>query len=462
MRGKKRKDYSPRKKNNTQREGTSESNSRDKNNSTPKKNKDAGSDSKKSSRSGDRKKFGDRSRSRNPNSKGQSGNRSGGPSRGRSGGRSGGRFKKSDLDPNMMVNKTIKLKEEKKEVSTRAFSELEIHPELQSRIRKKGFQKATEIQDKTFEIISRGDNIIGIANTGTGKTGAFLIPIIDRLLTNKKKHKTIVLVPTRELAQQVEQELRSLSKGLEIYSSCFIGGTSINKDIDKLRRLNHVIIGTPGRINDMINRRALKLHDFDKVVLDEFDTMLDMGFLQEVQKIIDQMHNRNQTILFSATENPKQQNIINNLVQDFEKVRVSEGKANTDNIYQDVIKTKDDEEKNQMLIDLLRKEEFKKVLIFSETKRQVSKLCRLLKKFEVKVDEIHGDKSQQYRSKAIQKFKSGSIQVMVATDVASRGIDIDNISHVINYRVPSSKESYIHRIGRTGRAGKEGYAITFI
>ena len=124
--------------------------------------------------------------------------------------------------------------------------------------------------------------------------------------------------------------------------------------------------------------------------------------------------------------------------------------------------TKDDEEKNQMLIDLLRKEEFKKVLIFSETKRQVSKLCRLLKKFEVKVDEIHGDKSQQYRSKAIQKFKSGSIQVMVATDVASRGIDIDNISHVINYRVPSSKESYIHRIGRTGRAGKEGYAITFI
>jgi ATP-dependent RNA helicase RhlE len=140
---------------------------------------------------------------------------------------------------------------------------------------------------------------------------------------------------------------------------------------------------------------------------------------------------------------------------------VSEGKANTDNIYHEVIKTKDDIEKNQMLVDLLRKEEFKKVLIFSETKRQVSKLCRILKKFDINVDEIHGDKSQQYRSKAIQKFKSGNINVMVATDVASRGIDIDNISHVINYRVPSSKESYIHRIGRTGRAGKEGYAITF-
>ncbi|MBL6692688.1 MAG: DEAD/DEAH box helicase [Flavobacteriaceae bacterium] len=450
MRGKTRKDHPPRKKNKSKNSWTKKSDNQD-NNSTPSaKQKDPGSSQKRNAKGGDRNTSRDRSKSNN--SKRNS----------RGGGKSGGRFKKSDLDPQMMVNKTIKLEEQKKAISTREFSALEIHPELQSRISKKGFVKTTEIQDKTFEIISRGDNIIGIANTGTGKTGAFLIPIIDLLLTNKKRHKTIVLVPTRELAQQVDQELRSLSKGLKIYSSCFIGGTSINKDVDKLRRLNHVIIGTPGRINDMINRRALKLHDFDKVVLDEFDTMLDMGFLQEVKKIIDQMHQRNQTILFSATENPKQKTIIDGLIDGYERVRVSEGKANTDNIYQDVIKTKDDEEKNQMLIDLLRKKEFKKVLIFSETKRQVSKLCRVLKKFEVKVDEIHGDKSQQYRSKAIQKFKSGSIQVMVATDVASRGIDIDNITHVINYRIPSSKESYIHRIGRTGRAGKEGSAITFV
>ena len=361
-----------------------------------------------------------------------------------------------------MVNTTIKIKDDKKCFQPRAFYQLDISPKLQSRIKNKGYKKTTEIQDKTFEIVSQGESIIGIANTGTGKTGAFLIPIINRLINNKNKNKTIVLIPTRELAQQVEQEFKSLSKGLNIFSSCFIGGTNVNKDINKLRRLNHVIIGTPGRINDMINRRALKLHDFTKVVLDEFDTMLDMGFLQEVQKIINQMHKRNQTILFSATENPKQQNIIDNLVKQYKKVKVSEGKANTDNIYQDVIKPKDDEEKNQMLVNLLRKKEFKKVLIFSETKRQVSKLCRVLKKFDLKVDEIHGDKSQQYRSKAIQKFKLGSIQIMVATDVASRGIDIDNITHVINYRIPSSKESYIHRIGRTGRAGKEGYALTFI
>lgn len=446
MRGKNRKSYSPRKKNNAQRERAIESHSKDNKNESSEGNNTSKQGERRNSGSRGRKKISQRSKSRNS----------------RSGNRSGGRFKKSDLDLSMMVNTSIKLKEDKKDIQTRTFEELNLNPQLKSRIDKKGFVNTTEIQDKTFEIVAEGKSIIGIANTGTGKTGAFLIPIIDRLLSNKNKHKTIVLLPTRELAQQVEQEFKSLSKGLKLFSSCFIGGTSINKDVDKLRRLNHVIIGTPGRINDMINRRALKLYDFSKVVLDEFDTMLDMGFLQEVQKIIDQMHKRNQTILFSATENPKQQNIIDNLVNQYEKVRVSEGKANTDNIYQEVIKPKDDTEKNQMLVDLLRKEKFKKVLIFSETKRQVSKLCRILKKFEVRVDEIHGDKSQQYRSKAIQKFKSGSIQVMVATDVASRGIDIDNITHVINYRVPSSRESYIHRIGRTGRAGKEGNAITFI
>jgi len=446
MRGKKRKDYSLKKNRKVQREWATEFNSKDNSNSQSKKNKPSSQYGKESSRTRGRKKFTNRSSRRNSKPRG----------------RSGGRFQKSDIDPSMMVNKTIKLEEEKMDIQTRRFEELDINPQLKSRIKKKGFENTTEIQDKTFELVSQGKNVIGIANTGTGKTGAFLIPIINRLINNKKKNKTIVLIPTRELAQQVEQEFKSLCKGLKIFSNYFIGGTNVNKDIDKLRRLNHVIIGTPGRINDMINRRALKLNDFSKVVLDEFDTMLDMGFLQEVQRIIDQMHQRKQTVLFSATENPKQQNIIDSLIQNYEKVRVSEGKANRDNIYQDVVKTKDDEEKNQMLVDLLRKKEFKKVLIFSETKRQVSKLCKILKKSKLRVDEIHGDKSQQYRSKAIQKFKSGSIQVMVATDVASRGIDIDNITHVINYRIPSSKESYIHRIGRTGRAGKEGSALTFL
>ena len=340
MVGVKRKNYPSIKKNKAQRERAVEYHSIEKKTSSTGIKKASDHGAKKKSRSKTRKNFGQGYKSRNLKSRNRSG---------------GGRFKKSDLDPSMMVNTTIKIKEDKKCFQTRAFYELDISPKLQSRIKNKGYEKTTEIQDKTFEIVSQGKSVIGIANTGTGKTGAFLIPIINRLINNKNKNKTIVLIPTRELAQQVEQEFKSLSKGLNIFSSCFIGGTNVNKDINKLRRLNHVIIGTPGRINDMINRRALKLHDFTKVVLDEFDTMLDMGFLQEVQKIINQMHKRNQTILFSATENPKQQNIIDNLVKQYKKVKVSEGKANTDNIYQDVIKPKDDEEKNQMLVNLLIK-----------------------------------------------------------------------------------------------------------
>jgi len=338
---------------------------------------------------------------------------------------------------------------------------MEIHPELQSRIERKGYVNSTEIQDKTFEIIMDGHSVMGIANTGTGKTGAFLIPILNKILSEKKSAKTIILVPTRELAEQVEQELKSLTKGLKVFSSVFIGGTSVRKDLDKLRRPNDVVIGTPGRINDLIDRRALKLFDFSKIVLDEFDTMLDMGFLQDVTKVIDQMHKRDQTILFSATENSKQQNIIDGIIDDYQKVSVSSGEANTDNIYQEIIKTRGDDDKFDILADLLEKEEFEKVLIFLETKRQVSKLFMRLKQYGVRIDEIHGDKTQMYRSKAVRKFKSGAIKVLVATDVASRGIDIDNVTHVINYEIPSSRESYIHRIGRTGRAGKSGNAITF-
>ncbi len=383
-------------------------------------------------------------------------NGGGGNSRGR-----GGRFKKTRLDPTTLVNTSIKIKEERAEVVTRSFAEMEIHPELQSRIERKGYVNSTEIQDKTFEIIMDGHSVMGIANTGTGKTGAFLIPILNKILSEKKSAKTIILVPTRELAEQVEQELKSLTKGLKVFSSVFIGGTSVRKDLDKLRRPNDVVIGTPGRINDLIDRRALKLFDFSKIVLDEFDTMLDMGFLQDVTKVIDQMHKRDQTILFSATENSKQQNIIDGIIDDYQKVSVSSGEANTDNIYQEIIKTRGDDDKFDILADLLEKEEFEKVLIFLETKRQVSKLFMRLKQYGVRIDEIHGDKTQMYRSKAVRKFKSGAIKVLVATDVASRGIDIDNVTHVINYEIPSSRESYIHRIGRTGRAGKSGNAITF-
>lgn len=377
----------------------------------------------------------------------------------KSGGR--GRFKKQTLDPNTLINKSL-TQTEQKAVVTRTFASLPLHPKLQARLQKKNFVNTTEIQDKTIEMILEGENIMGVANTGTGKTGAFLIPIIERLLYNRKNNKSIVLVPTRELAQQVEAEFKSLTKGLQLYSHCLIGGTNINKDVTKLRREAQIIIGTPGRVNDMLNRRALKLMDTAVLVLDEFDTMLDMGFQKEVLRIVDQMQHRQQTILFSATQSEKQNSIIQSLMPQYEKVRVSQGESNTDNIYQDIIRVDSTEEKNEILHELLQRKQYSKVLIFLDTKRQVTRLFRQLKKKDFRVDEIHGDKSQNYRSKAIQNFKSGKIQIMVATDVASRGIDIDNISLVVNYHIPGSRESYVHRIGRTGRAGKEGHAITFV
>ena len=320
MRGKNKKSYPPRKKNRTRKDSNSESYNRTERSHERRKS------------SGDNKKIESKENRKRKETAQRSGRNKRPNNRGRFRGRSGGGFKKSDLDPSTLVNKTIKVKEGEKEIKTRAFAKLDIHSLLQEKIKRKGYEFTTEIQDKTFELLSSGDSVIGIANTGTGKTGAFLIPIINRLIIDKKSHKTLVLVPTRELAQQVEQEFKSLSKGLKIFSSFFIGGTSINKDLDKLRRINHVIIGTPGRINDMINRRALKLNDFSNLVLDEFDTMLDMGFLKEVQKIIDQMHKRRQTILFSATENAKQKGIINGIVSDDTRVRVSDGQANTANI----------------------------------------------------------------------------------------------------------------------------------
>lgn len=374
---------------------------------------------------------------------------------------SGNRFKKSDIDPRTLINKKLSPKQTKEE-QTRPFGVFPLRAQLQSRLKHKKFIHTTSIQDKTLEPILEGVNLMGIANTGTGKTGAFLIPLIERLLLQKKGNYSLVLVPTRELAQQVVEEFKSLTKGLKLYSHCLIGGTNINKDIDKLRREAHIVIGTPGRINDMLNRRALKLDAYSHLVLDEFDTMLDMGFQKEVLRIVDQMNNRKQTILFSATQTDKQKQIINTLMPTYTKVQVSDGQSNTDNIYQDIIPFETPEEKNSILKEILQRKEYRRVLIFLDTKRQVTRLYRQLKKQAFKVDEIHGDKSQNYRTKAIKNFKSGQIQIMVATDVAARGIDIDNIALVINYHIPGSKESYVHRIGRTGRAGKLGQALTFV
>lgn len=367
----------------------------------------------------------------------------------------------SSINPNMLIKKAV-IMEEKKFQPSRSFDEMPISPNLRANLHSKGFKYPTQIQDETLEHLISGRDLMGVANTGTGKTGAFLIPIIEQLLTADKPFQSLIVVPTRELALQVEQEFLSLSYKLGLYSSSFIGGTNVGSDIRKLNRKNHLIIGTPGRLMDMADRGALRLQDISTLVLDEFDRMLDMGFVNEIKKMVKKMPMRKQTMLFSATVDKTQKSLIAELLNNPIEIKVSSGTTTSDQIDQDIIRVPAGGDKYTMLLDLLGGSDFDKVLIFAETKRLVDKVGKQLNKSGITSDVIHGNKSQNYRSKALDKFKKGKVKILVATDVAARGIDVDNISHVINYQLPLTFDSYVHRIGRTGRAGKTGKAYTFI
>ncbi len=370
--------------------------------------------------------------------------------------------KASTLDPSLLVKEADHSVVEKSFLSERLINDLPIDQRLRQTLSDKGYERPTEIQDRTLETLLEGKDILGIAQTGTGKTGAFLVPIIEQLLKNKVNSYALVVVPTRELALQVEEEFKSMSRGLGIYSACFIGGTNINRDLQTLRRSSHLVIATPGRLLDLANRKAINLSKFKTLVLDEFDRMLDMGFVRDVNRILEAIGHRNQTMLFSATLDKSQQSLINGILKDPVIVKVSSGKTTGDGIDQEVIRLKPGEDKFKLLRNMLSQEDFTKVLLFEETKHRVSRLCIKLNKSGIQADQIHGNKSQNARQNALKAFKQGRVQVLVATDVASRGLDVSDISHVINYQVPQTHDSYIHRIGRTGRAGKIGKAYTFV
>lgn len=365
------------------------------------------------------------------------------------------------LDSNLFVKKAEPT-EKSEYIATRLIEELPVNPAIISNLLKKGYKTPTEIQDKTLIPLLSGKDLLGLAQTGTGKTGAFLIPLVHNLLNSKAQNQVLVISPTRELALQIDEEFKSISRGLQMSSICLIGGTSVNADVTKLRNPHHFIIGTPGRIADMVRQRALNLSNFSTLVLDEFDRLLDMGFYPEINKMVERMQYRKQTILFSATEDKTQRKLIDNLLNNQVEVRLRKSNVSGDNIDQEIIKVKEGENKIDLLINLIRDESFEKVLVFADTKRWVAKVCKNLKKAGIKVDEIHGDKSQNYRIKVLDSFKNRKIQVLVATDVAARGLDIVDVTHVINYQQPQNMENYIHRIGRTGRAGKKGKAYTFV
>ncbi|WP_420459903.1 DEAD/DEAH box helicase [Neolewinella sp.] len=377
--------------------------------------------------------------------------------RGSGGGRSNHNY--IPLPAEMMVHEGVPLKTVAYHAETK-FPDWKINAKLKSAIKAAGWVYPTEIQEKTFDDIAAMKDVMGIATTGTGKTGAFLIPLIDALLESDKPFQTLVLAPTRELALQIEQEFRTLTLGMKYNAITLIGGRNINTDIVNLKKRSyHLVVATPGRLKDLYQQGKIDLQEASVLVLDEFDRMLDMGFQKDVTYLADKIGERDQTLLFSATLDKSQQKLIDHFLTDPVTVKVSSGEASAEHINQ-TVKFVDPDDKFDTLIDLLKEPEMKRVLIFAETKHRVKKVAKKLNQAGISADEIHGNKSQNYRQKALGAFKQGKIKALCATDVAARGLDIEDITHVINFEAPTDYDTYIHRVGRTGRAGKGGEAIT--
>lgn len=374
--------------------------------------------------------------------------------------RSTGGFKGKYIDPNRFISKAEPVLESKPYQSKNAFSDFNFDHRIKSNVAARGYVTPTPIQDQTIPHILNGADVVGIANTGTGKTAAFLLPLLHKVL-NDSSENILVIVPTRELAQQINEEFIQFRGDLRMFSVCCVGGAFIGQQISNLRRSHNFVIGTPGRLKDLIERGAINPARFGTIVLDEADRMLDMGFIADMRFIMSRMAPERQTLFFSATTTSEINSLIKEFLRDPISVSVKTGET-AKNVDQDVVRVERGQEKIEVLHDLLSKSEFNKVLIFGRTKHGVEKLSQTLVARGFKAESIHGDKNQSKRQRALQSFKSNKVNVLVATDVAARGLDIPAVSHVINYDLPDSYEDYVHRIGRTGRAGKTGKALTFL
>ncbi|MBI2021817.1 DEAD/DEAH box helicase [Candidatus Daviesbacteria bacterium] len=374
----------------------------------------------------------------------------------------GGKFQSQlkGADVNIFINKSTQDNFSEYQPDN-SFDNFNLKSPLRANIINKGYTLPTQIQDKAIGPILAGKDLIGLAQTGTGKTAAFLIPIINNIFVDRNKH-ALIIAPTRELAVQINEDFKELARGMHMHSALIIGGTNIGRQIHELRRDPQVVIGTPGRLRELVELKKLYLEDFSIFVLDEVDLMVDIGFLADIKYFISLLPKIRQSLFFSATISPK---IHSFLLQNFVKnpISVSIKKRETsENVDQDIIKVVSREKKVDQLHNLLTQDGFDKVLIFGRTKHEVEKLYKALTLRGFKAGAIHGNKKQSQRQRALQNFKQNEIQILLATDVASRGLDIDNVTHVINYDLPQTYDDYIHRIGRTGRAGKIGTALTFI
>jgi superfamily II DNA/RNA helicase len=390
----------------------------------------------------------------------QGGNRSFGGGGGRRGGGNRGPAKKY-IHPSKFINKAVSKADEVIYESTHKFADFPFGNQLHHNISSKGYVTPSAIQDQAIPHIIDGRDVIGLANTGTGKTAAFLLPIIERQSGIMLRPSVLIVAPTRELAQQIDEQFREFSRGLNLYSALIVGGVSADRQVRELKRRPHFVIGTPGRIKDLMNRRVLQLKNMTTLVLDEADRMLDMGFLPDIRQIVNEMPQERQTLFFSATITPEISALINSFLKD--PVTVSVRTTETaEHVEQDVVEVRDKAHKLEVLTDMLNKKEYEKVLIFGETKFGVQRLSDHLDNSGIPSAAIHGNKNQSQRQRALKQFKDERVRVLVATDVAARGLDIPNVTHVINFDTPQTYEDYVHRIGRTGRGGASGKAHTFI
>ncbi len=363
------------------------------------------------------------------------------------------------FDPRLLVNKAIENTVAEVYQPTHAFADFAIDQRLKEIIITRGYTQPTPIQDQAIPHLLQNKDVIGIANTGTGKTAAFLIPILDKLLRDNRQNALIV-VPTRELAVQIQEEQRIFSQGLPLRSLLCIGGTNMYRQIEGLRRQPNIVIGTPGRLKDLINRGKLHLEDFSTFVLDEVDRMLDMGFIHDVKFLISHLPRERQSLSFSATMSSSVRAIVDSLLIDPVSITVKSQETAL-NVDQDVIRT-DGKDKIDVLHDLLLQKEMQKVIVFGRTKHGIEKLNTQLENRGFSVVALHGNKRQSQRQKALSLFRQNKVTILLATDVAARGLDIADVTHVINFDLPETYEEYVHRIGRTGRANKKGIALSFV
>ena len=345
------------------------------------------------------------------------------------------------------------------------FKELQLIEPIQKALEAQGYETPTPIQQQAIPHVLQGKDLFGCAQTGTGKTAAFAIPILQQLALRetekgKRKISTLILTPTRELATQIEENFQEYGKNLDLRTAVIFGGENQNNQVKRLQNGVDILVATPGRLLDLISQKYISLAHIEIFVLDEADRMLDMGFIHDVKKLLTIIPKKRQTLFFSATMPDSILSLANSILTNPVKVEVTPASTTAETIQQSVYFI-DKDNKNLLLLDNLRKDIHDSVLVFTRTKHGADKIVKFLEKNNVKSAAIHGNKSQNARQRALDNFKSKEIKVLVATDIAARGIDIDNLLYVINYDLPNIPETYVHRIGRSGRAGAKGIAISY-